>query len=170
MNGKFSTTESRSVLVVGLGNPLLGDDGVGWRVAEQLQRDHGSAVEIDCLAVGGLRLMERLIGYNHVVIVDAVTTGQQPPGTLYLFSVAELPDTGRGHLSSVHDVTLKTALRLGAALGLSLPRDISIVGVEAEQSFDFAEELSPPVALAVPRAALMVIDLLRQTSEEEDWI
>lgn len=159
--------DTRSTLVIGLGNPLLGDDGVGWHVAEQVQHDYKNPVEIDFLAVGGLRLMERLVGYDHVIIVDAITTGRQPTGTLYRFSVEDLPDSGGGHLSSVHDMTLQTALRLGHALGLHLPDNIWVIGVEAEQTHDFSEELTWRVAAAVPSAALMVIELLRQVIEEE---
>lgn len=160
-------TDTRGMLVVGLGNPLLGDDGVGWRVAEQVQRDGESTTEIDCLAVGGLRLMERLVGYDHAIIVDAITTGEQPPGTLYRFSVEDLPDSGSEHLSSIHDMTLPTALRLGHALGLRLPHKIWIIGVEAERTRDFAEVLTSPLAAAVTPAAQMVIELLRQLIEEE---
>ncbi|MBI5666502.1 MAG: hydrogenase maturation protease [Chloroflexi bacterium] len=170
MNESFSTTDRCGVLVVGLGNPLLGDDGVGWRVAEQVQRDLESVVEIDCLAVGGLRLMERLVGYEHAILVDAMTTRRQPPGTVCSFSIDDLPAPVAGHLSSVHDTSLQTALRLGRALGLPLPDDIWVVGVEAERTRDFAEELTPPVAAAVPYATRMVIERLRQLIQEEQQL
>ncbi len=160
--------DTRSVLVVGLGNPLLGDDGVGWRVAEQVQRDGAGAAEVDCLAVGGLGLMERLVGYDQAVIIDAITTGRQSPGTLYRLTMDDLPETGSEHLSSSHDMTLPTALRLGRSLGLRLPRVIWLVAVEAERTHDFAEALTPPVAAAVPRAARMVFELLRQSIEEAE--
>jgi len=157
-------------LVLGLGNPLLGDDGVGWRVAEQVQREFAAAenpVEVDCLSVGGLRLMERLVGYNRVILVDAISTGQRSPGQIYRLSLEDLPDPAGGHLGSVHDTTLQTALELGRRLGASLPDDIVIIGVESRCSFDCTENLTPAVADAVPRAAQMVVDLLGRPVQEE---
>ncbi|NWG15049.1 MAG: hydrogenase maturation protease [Chloroflexi bacterium] len=156
----------RSPLVVGLGNPLLGDDGVGWQVAELVRREAGPAVEVACLAVGGLRLMERLIGCHQAIIIDALPTGRQPPGTIYVFPAADLREPIAGHCSAVHDTTLLTALRLGRALALALPDEILIVGIEAEPNFDFTETLTPPVAAAVPLAARLVMELLRHPVEE----
>ena len=51
-------------LMIGLGNPILGDDGVGWRVAEEVTRktNRPADIEVDCVALGGLSLMERLTG------------------------------------------------------------------------------------------------------------
>jgi hydrogenase maturation protease len=160
-----SALPSRPTLIVGLGNPLLGDDGVGWRVAEQVQRDIRSAslaVEVDCLAVGGLRLMERLVGYIHVILIDAITTGLYPLGSVQTVSLTQLPDPCAGHLNSSHDTTLQTALRMGRSLGIPLPDTICIVGIEAEHVFDFTEELTAPVAAAVPLAAQMILTMLQQ--------
>lgn len=151
-------------VIVGLGNPLLGDDGIGWRVAEQVQRllpDSGSSVEVDCLAVGGLRLMERLAGYDRAILIDAITTGQQPAGAVSCFPLENLPDLMADHLSSAHDTSLPTALKLGRLMGVGLPHMVTVVGVEAQCLLDFTEDLTPCVAAAVPRAAQLVIDLLK---------
>ncbi len=155
---------SRS-LVVGLGNPILGDDGVGWHVAEEVSRvaaERSLPIEVDSLAVGGLALMERMVGYDRVVVVDAIRTGSSPIGAVTLLCLPNLPDPGAGHLSSGHDATLQTALAAGRALGAELPDDasISIVAIEAEEVFDFEEGLTPPVAAAVPVAAQLVLDVL----------
>jgi hydrogenase maturation protease len=150
-------------LVVGLGNPLLGDDGLGWRAAEQIQSQAeraGCPVEVDCLAVGGLSLMERLIGYQHVILIDAISTGRLPVGSIHRLTLDDLPDLAAGHLSSAHDTTLPTAFRVGRALGMPLPDDVAIVAVEAVMTFDFTEELTPPVAAAVPQVVRLVIEML----------
>ena len=152
-------------LVIGLGNPLLGDDGVGWRVAEQVQQmiqASQSLVEVDCLSVGGLRLMERLVGHDRAILIDAITTRQQPPGTVSHFLLEDLPYLIAGHLGSAHDTGLQTALSLGRALGVSLPEEVTIVGVESQCLFDFTEELTPPVAASVSYAARMVLKLLEE--------
>jgi hydrogenase maturation protease len=148
------------ILVLGLGNPLLGDDGIGWRVAEQIRPlVTNPVVEVDCLAGGGLSLMERVIGYDRVVLIDALFTGQSPPGTVSSFELAELPNSTAGHLSSAHETSLTTALQLGLKLGLALPGQIRVVAIEAEHVYDFSEELTSPVAAALPEAVQRVIEL-----------
>ncbi len=149
---------------MGLGNPLLGDDGVGWRVAEQVAR-LALPVEVDFFATGGLYLMERLEGYTQVILIDAIVTGTQPVGHVFSATLDDLPDLTAGHFSSAHDTTLQTALKLGRELGVSLPDKVHIVAVEARQVYDLTETLSPAVAAAVPQAVRRVIetvyDLLR---------
>jgi hydrogenase maturation protease len=148
------------ILVLGLGNPLLGDDGVGWRAAEQVRSlVTNPVVEVDCLAGGGLSLMERVIGYDRVVVIDALSTGQTPPGTVSCFDLAQLPNPTAGHLSSAHETSLTTALQLGLKLGLALPSQIKVVAIEADHVYDFSEELTPPVAAALPEAVQRVVEL-----------
>ena len=57
-------------LVVGLGNPTLGDDGVGWKVAEEIEQHlpHGQSIAVDRLSLGGISLMEHLIGYDRTIV------------------------------------------------------------------------------------------------------
>jgi hydrogenase maturation protease len=166
-------------LVVGLGNPILGDDGVGWRVAETVGEQLGAAragsgndanpspptwcrppVEVDCLAVGGLALMERLAGYDRVILADALVTGRHPLGTVLCVPLEELPNRALGHLGSAHDTTLHNALRVGRSIGAQLPEDITVVGVESRYVYDFSEDLTPMVAAAVRKAVQVVMALL----------
>lgn len=161
---------SPPLLVIGLGNPILGDDGVGWRVAEQVQaqlmetqeigRPLSPAVEFDFLSLGGLSLMERLVGYHRAIIIDALTTRSQPPGSVFCLELDQLPDHSAGHLTAAHDTSLQTALAVGRSLGVNLPEQITVVGIEAELNYEFSEQLSPPVAAAVPQAVQVVLDLL----------
>lgn len=167
-------------LVVGLGNPILGDDGVGWKVAEEVARrldqstiyNLQSAIEIDCVALGGLSLMERLIGYERAIVIDAIGTGQHALGEVYHFDLDELYDPSAGHTTAVHDLSLMMAVQMGRALGAELPRQITVVAVEAPYTYHFTEELTPPVAAAVPVAAQSVIDLLQDhlsTPDTQVW-
>jgi hydrogenase maturation protease len=156
-------------LIVGLGNPLLGDDGIGWKVAEAVQSEMASSpsgdafeIEIDYLATGGLSLMERLIGYDYAILIDAITTGQAPAGVIFSCQLDDLVDRKAGHLSSAHDASLQQALAIGRAMGAPLPKDIFVLAVEAERIYDFSEELSPALAAAVPAAVTQVDRLLRQ--------
>jgi hydrogenase maturation protease len=151
-------------IIIGLGNPILGDDGVGWKVATELSNlDLGNTktVEVDCLSIGGLTLMERLVGYHRAILVDALQTGQHAPGTVISLRLEDLPDRKTGHMSSAHDVNLKTALQLGREMGIQLPEQIIIVGIEAQRVYDFSEELSTVVEAAVPQAVQLVCDILQ---------
>lgn len=153
------------VLVLGLGNPVLGDDSVGWQVAAHLSPELDC--EIDCLAVGGLRLMERMIGYQKVILIDAMLTGKNSPGSITCFTLDDLPDFTAGHLSSIHDASLPAALKLGSSLGAVLPEKMIIVGIEAQSISEFTESLTPPVARAVPEAARLVTEILHEWMRKE---
>jgi len=146
---------SSRTLVVGLGNPILGDDGVGWRVAEEVRaRLTDPDVTVTCLALGGVSLMERLVGYRRALVVDALTTGA-PLGSVFSVPLSALPEPA-GHTASAHDTTLAAALALGRALGAELPEEVWVVAVEAERLYEFSDTLSPPVAAAVPEAVRCV--------------
>jgi hydrogenase maturation protease len=155
-------------LIVGLGNPILGDDGVGWRIAEHVQArlqaapEGPSPLEVDCLALGGLSLMERLVGYQRAIIIDAITTGLNPPGAVTCFPLQALPDHAAGHTTAAHDTSLQTAIAVGRSMGATLPEIILIVAVESKQVYNFSEELSPEVAAAIAPAVQIVLDLIRQ--------
>lgn len=146
-------------LIIGLGNPILGDDGIGWRVAESVKK-HYPPAEIDCLSVGGLSLMERLIGYQKVIIIDAIQTQNGSIGQVYTLPLESLPDLSSGHTTAVHDTSLQTALHLGRMMGAKLPNEVMVVAIEADRVYDFSEELTEPVKKAIPEATRAVLALL----------
>jgi hydrogenase maturation protease len=151
-------------LVIGLGNPILGDDGVGWHVADEIAKYTADSpnVEVDCVSLGGLSLMERLTGSNRVILIDAIFTGRKPNGTVRRISLEDLPDLTSGHSASVHDTSLRNALSIGRSMDIPLPedKDIIVVAIETENVYDFSQELSPAVAAAVPQTVKVVMDLL----------
>ncbi|MCU0504380.1 MAG: hydrogenase maturation protease [Chloroflexi bacterium] len=159
--------DRRPVLVLGLGNPLLGDDAVGWRVVEELERQlaspgappeaDGTAVETDMLAVGGIGLMERLAGAPRAILVDAIETGDDPPGTVGCRRLSEIPIRAATHLDGTHDMPLPVALAAGRALGAEIPAEILVVSIEARRTDVFSTDLTPDVAAAVPRAVQAIL-------------
>jgi hydrogenase maturation protease len=163
-----------STIVLGLGNPVLRDDGVGWRIAEAVQ-DWLAAecaagrprndVEVDRLSVGGLRLMERLTGYRRAILVDSALVPDAAVGEVRAAPLDALQPPAGGHLDSAHDASLRTALDVGRRLGAELPARIDVVTVQAESVYDFGEDLTPEVEAAVPIAALAVVDLIRQANQ-----
>jgi hydrogenase maturation protease len=154
-------------LLLGLGNPLVTDDSVGLRVVAEIRdRLAGQAeIEVGEDYWGGLRLMERLIGFDRAVIVDAIASGA-PPGTIHRLTPAGI-STQRS--ASAHDVNLPTALAFGRQAGASLPPDerILLVGIEAEDILTFGQRLTPAVEAALPRAVEAVWEALLQLGAVE---
>ncbi len=156
---------SPKTLILGLGNPILGDDGVGWKVAEAVQvltARREPPVEIDFAALGGLSLMERVLGYSHVILIDCMETGAEPVGTVKVLALPELANPSAGHSASAHDTSLLTALETARTMGADVPARVDVVAIEAKATYEFSEELSPEVAAAVPVAVQHVLTLLDQ--------
>jgi len=144
-------------LVLGLGNPLVSDDSVGLRVAARLRPllEHRPEIEVSEDYWGGLRLMERMVGFDRVIVIDAILTGA-PPGTLHCLTPASIA-TQRS--ASSHDVNLPTALALGRTAGLALPDDdqILLLGIEAADVLTFGESCTPAVEAAIGPAVAQVL-------------
>lgn len=152
-------------MVIGLGNPILGDDGVGWKVAEEVRKQLPCdlSVSVDCLSVGGISLMEHLIGYDRAILIDAFAL-EEPIGSILVLKLSDLPNYSAFHTTNTHDTSLQNAIELGRSMGAPLPNEVDIVGIATHRIYDFGEELSPPVAEAVSFAARVVIDLVKQTT------
>jgi hydrogenase maturation protease len=149
-------------LVIGLGNPILGDDGVGWKVAEAVKKQitPDLPIDIECVSLGGIRLMEHLIGYQHAILIDAFAL-DEPIGSILVLKLSELPNYSAFHTTSAYDISLQKAIQMGRSMGAQLPEDITIVGITIKQAYEFSEELSFPVAKVIPKAAQIVLDLLK---------
>jgi hydrogenase maturation protease len=149
-------------LVIGLGNPILTDDGIGVCVARAVADalPESSGIDVIEMAVGGLALMETMAGYERVVLIDALYTEQKDSGQVRVFDAGDLASTL--NTASTHDADLPTALRLGRSLGALLPADnqIQIVGITAHDVLTFGETPSLPVMRAAPEAAASVLELL----------
>lgn len=148
-------------VVIGLGNALLTDDGVGAHVLERLRSELGAqtGVTLRFDDRGGLHLMECMVGFERAIVIDAIRAGAEP-GTVSVLTLADLPTC---HSTSTHDASLADALRLGHACGAALPEldQVRLVAIEAEVLLDFGETCTPRVAASIDRAAATVRDLLR---------
>ena len=142
-------------LVLGLGNPLLGDDAIGLKVAA-IVRERLSArddVEVHEEEAGGLRLMERLSGYDRAILVDAIVS-DGVPGEIRLLNPDEVP-TQRTAIA--HGIDLPGALALGRSLGLPMPAAVRVVAIEAASVLEFRHDMTPAVAAAVEPAVSAVL-------------
>ncbi|MBW2457085.1 MAG: hydrogenase maturation protease [Deltaproteobacteria bacterium] len=148
-----------TTLVVGIGSPIRGDDGVGLRVVEQLRcRGLPAGVEAMELGTGGLALLDVLSGYDRLVIVDAIVSGAAP-GTVIELAGDDVSRTE--HLGEGHEADLPTLLELARrGLGADMPTEVVVVAVEAGDVLRITEELSPAVAAAVDEAVERVLAIL----------
>lgn len=153
-----SIVESRKkpFVVLGLGNVLLGDEGVGVRVAEALEeRELPPWVEVISGGVAGHRLMDWLEGVHKAVIVDAAKMGK-PPATVVRFRPEEVTSRGAPARLSLHEGDLLGALKLAESLGIR-PKEVVVYGVQPAR-MDPGMTLSPQVLRAVPDLVARVLD------------
>jgi hydrogenase maturation protease len=145
------------ILVVGLGHPDRGDDGVGLAVARQAARLLGDGVTV-LEQQDPAGLLDTWAGARLVVVTDAVRSGRRPPGTVQVLHACHGPLPVRTGAGGTHGFGLAEVIELGRALG-RMPPELVIVGVEAQQ-FQLGEPLSPQVAAAVQMAAQTVADVV----------
>ena len=154
------------ILVIGLGNPYLTVDGVGVKVAYEVEKALGSKIPsnltITEASVGGLRLMELLIGFDRVILIDALLSeSTEIPGNIHLMTFDDLRDISpTQHSASAHDTSLVTAIDAGREMGFHLPTHFSIYAVTVENILDFSEEPTPAVAKAIPKVTKAVLEEL----------
>jgi len=148
-------------LVLGLGNPILSDDGVGIRVAQEVRKQlKDPQVTVAETSEAGLRLLDSVVGYDEAVIVDAIQTEKGKAGQIYRMKPEEFSRVQ--HLSSPHQINLATALELGKRLNLAMPRQITVLAVEANDVGNFGEKCTPEVERAIPQAVKMVLAELKR--------
>ena len=133
-------------VVIGLGNPVLTDDGVGLQIVRRLRGVAG--IQVRELYAGGIGLMEAMAGFDRAVIVDAILTEGGRPGTVYSPAVNDLFQTRNSH--STHEGSLAVALELGRLAGLRIPSEIRVWAIEARDVTSFSERLTSDVERAVP--------------------
>ena len=151
-------------LVLGLGNPILSDDSVGIRVAQAIRQhcDKGGVTVLES-SLAGLDLLDLIIGYDKLILIDAIQTVDGHAGEVYHLEASDLSATL--HTTSPHTTNFATALELGKRLGLALPREIAIFAIEAKDVVTFGEECTPEVEKSIAIAADMVAQELDLTPD-----
>ena len=146
-------------LVLGLGNDLLGDDGIGILAVRRLGPECSVLADVVESGLHCAALIDLLIGYRRVIIIDAVTTGQYPPGTIIDLIPSELDavPSPSPHFSGLPE--LKT---LAAACNLPFPEEIKIVAIEVSDPYTIGGSISRPVADSLDRVVALVTACLRQ--------
>ena len=142
-------------LVLGMGNPILGDDGVGIEVARRIRGKVGGSVDVVEVSASGLELLDVICGYEDLIIVDSIQTEDGKVGELHRLDCSDFSPMVRPSLR--HQMNLATVLELGKRLQLGVPNRITIYAVAIEEATDFREGCTPAVEKAIPEAVEAII-------------
>ncbi len=132
-------------LVLGLGNELLSDDAVGVLAARALKERLKDKADVVESALSGMALLDLFIGYERAIIIDAVKTGKNPPGTISELSPTDLSVV---LAPSPHYAGLPELIATAQRLHLDFPKEIKIFAIEVEDPNTIGGKLSPAVAHA----------------------
>ncbi|MCL2745667.1 MAG: HyaD/HybD family hydrogenase maturation endopeptidase [Coriobacteriia bacterium] len=153
------------VLILGAGNTIMADEGIGPVALEYLYNhfDFPPQVELLDVATTGLAMLSYLEGYDHLIIIDAANDSGHPPGTVIFYTPEDLAMQQVMH--SAHDQRLTDVLFAAQMTGIEL-KSVVIVGVQIERLAEFVLELSPSVQEAVPIACAAALHRLKELGYE----
>ena len=131
------------VALIGLGNPIVGDDAIGIKVVDYI-RDTFSLPDyveiIGDVSLAGIGLVEQFRGFDKIILVDSIQTGIHPKGTVVHLNQEEYSTAL--HISDYHNMDFFTALDFCNQVYDDIPKDITIIGIEIISVTEFSDELS----------------------------
>ena len=131
-------------LVLGIGNDILTDDGIGPKIVNDLKTlERSPELIFETTTLGGLEILEIIKDYKKVIIIDAIRTIDGNPGEIFFFTPDDFKETL--HLSNLHDINFLTALELGKKLGIPLPEEIHIIAIEIVEDQVFGTSFTPAI-------------------------
>lgn len=152
---------SPETLILGVGNILWADEGVGPRLIELLRhRGRTGPAELVDGGTQGLYLLPLVTGAGSVLLLDAVDMGR-PPGEVVVLNGDEISALGQGRPLSLHQTNLHDLLAAAALVGWT-PRQLALVGIQVSETETWGGALTPSVEEALPRAATTAETVLRQ--------
>lgn len=156
-------------IILGVGNQILGDDGVGVQVANELKkRIKHPYIIIDEAITGGMNLLELILGYDKAIIIDAVKSENGKNG-----QVKKIPLTEFSTMRSCnpHDVSLFEAIKMAEKMGEDrIPNEIIIIGILMKNiPCEFSEKLSPKIQEAVPKAITLILKEIKKDKKNQSF-
>ncbi|MFH2010706.1 MAG: hydrogenase maturation protease [bacterium] len=153
------------ILVLGLGNTILSDDGIGIYAVRLLREllEPDEPIDVKEAELGGFALVDLLEGYDACVLLDAFEGGCLP-GELRVLELDAFAPTAR--LAAGHQIDLPTAIELGRTTGRQMPQRIAIVAVQVGDSRTLGESCTAPVQAAIEPAARRALELARSFADE----
>ena len=134
----------KKTLVLGIGNDILTDDGIGPKIVNDLKTlERSPELIFETTTLGGLEILEIIKDYKKVIIIDAIRTIDGKPGEIFFFTPDDFKETL--HLSNLHDINFLTALELGEKLGIPMPEEIHIIAIEIVEDQVFGTSFTPVI-------------------------
>ncbi|MFP4687756.1 MAG: hydrogenase maturation protease [bacterium] len=145
-------------LILGFGNDILADDGIGLYLA----RDIGEKLGIDWVhcSIYGFEIIEKMAGYSTIFIIDSVVEPDDPPGKIYSYALDDFKNCR--HLSSPHTTNFSAGIEFARRSGLPVPADFFIYGVNVIETSRFSENLSLKLQRLYPEAKEKLQDKIKQ--------
>lgn len=133
----------------------MSDDGVGVVVARRLKESiQDPKVDMEEADTLGFGILDRVLGYERVILIDSIRTQEGKPGEVHPLDMADLRKTA--HFDSVHGANLAGVWEIGGQMGLEMPRSLAIYAIEVKDTETFSERLTPVVARSVPAIVQMI--------------
>lgn len=155
----------KDLLVLGLGNEILSDDGVGLHIAREVRRrlHRLHNLEVYERSDAGLSLLDDMVGFDELILIDAIQTGRAPVGSLHEFGAEQLEVRP---IRSPHGFGVSEVIALGQQLGLPVPKRVRVLAVEVNDPFTVGTELTPALRLALPELVQRVTHLIKKAITE----
>lgn len=148
-------------ILIGIGNPILSDDGAGIYAAraiqEVLKESEQWKVDVVESSMAGLELMDLVEGYGKAVLIDSMKTERFPSGQIYQLNLEELNPCDDP--LNIHLIGIRGVMDLGKRMGRDMPESISIYAIEVSDNTTFGEDLTPEIRKRLP-------DLVNQVLKE----
>jgi hydrogenase maturation protease len=145
------------VLVLGLGNDLMSDDGIGILAARKLERELGNRVDVITSSLHGIALLDLFIGYDRAIVIDAIKTGRYAPGTIIEMDSNDLRPVA---CPSPHYTGLPEMLEIAGELQLAFPQAIRIFAVEVADPYTLGGKMNLQVGRCVDRLLVLIKEQL----------
>ena len=145
-------------LVLGLGNELYGDDGIGIHIIQKLEADpEFKSADLHACGLTGLSILDVIIGYDHLIIIDTIKKNDPAPGKIHVMDESKIR-----HIPgpSPHYVSIPQTIEIGKKIGLKVPKKIKVIAVEANNLFYLGEGLSSEMKACIPAIQQKVKSLL----------
>ena len=149
-----------NVAILGVGNILLKDEGIGVKVVKELENEYTFPPDITLIDGGtaGHHLVNMLSDFEVIIVVDAVQGGESP-GTIYRFTLDQIPFELKTHLS-VHQIGVQEALNQVKLLGKE--QKVTFIGIEPQDISPWGMELTPVIEEKIPKLISLVLEELEK--------
>jgi len=136
----------KDILVLGIGNEYLSDDGIGPKITMDLKNSElNQYADFDTCYISGLDLLQLIEGYKTLLVIDATVHPDSNPGEVCIFK--NVDEAKSLHLDNFHDISFKNCLKLGIEAGLNIPEDVCVISIGIIEDKLFSKELSKPLKL-----------------------